>query len=128
MKNDSFVYIIECGGRFKIGISKDVKRRKSQLNDRPFPCNILYISKKTKYAYEIEQHIHYGLAEHRIKGEWYNLSLQTVEFLKEEINEIMRCYENGIYDSGCLYYMRKEHPERFVNGKKRGKYGNGIKD
>ena len=115
MKNDSYVYIIECGGKFKIGISKDVERRKNQLDNRPFPCQILYISKKTKYAFEIEQHIHYGLKESRINGEWYNISYEMVDFLKEEIEEVMRCYENGIYDKNTLYFMRKEHPERFVN-------------
>lgn len=116
-KQKSKVYIIECGGKYKIGITKDINRRIKELNNRPFSCKVLYLSKNSEYAYEVEQHVHYELAESRINGEWYKLHPKMIDFLKEEIEEVMRCYEEKEYDETTLKTMREESPERFIGYK-----------
>ena len=107
-QKSAYVYIFECGGKYKIGVSKDVQRRKKELDKRPYPCNIVYISSSTKYAYEVEQHIHLGLNHCRIDGEWFNISKETVEFLKEEIEIVINEYESGEYNKKTLRELRKD--------------------
>lgn len=87
-KSKSCVYFFECGGKYKVGVSKDVKRRIKELDRRPFPVTILAVSKPTEYAFEYECFIHEKLQHLKIDGEWYEISPQGVERVKKYIEGI----------------------------------------
>lgn len=82
-----FVYLLECGGKYKIGIAKDINKRIKQLDKRPFKVNLLANSKLTSNAYNIEQELHRIYENNRIDGEWFDFDKETIEELK---NKIMR--------------------------------------
>lgn len=84
----AYVYMFECGGRYKVGVSRDISRRISELDRRPFPVAVIAVSKATPNAYEIEQYIHDKLAHLRINGEWYEISPEGVERVKKYIEGI----------------------------------------
>ena len=82
-----FIYLLECGGKYKIGIAKDINKRIKQLDKRPFKVNLLANSKLTSNAYNIEQELHRIYENNRIDGEWFDFDKETIEELK---NKIMR--------------------------------------
>lgn len=87
-KKAAYVYMLECGGRYKIGFSCDVDRRAAELDNRPFPVNIIAVSKATVNAFEKEQYIHTRLEHLRINGEWYEMSPEGAERVKQYIERI----------------------------------------
>ena len=87
-KKAAYVYMLECGGRYKIGFSCDVGRRAAELDKRPFPVNIIAVSKATENAFEEEQYIHERLEHLRINGEWYEISHDGAERVKKYIERI----------------------------------------
>ena len=80
------VYMLECGDRYKIGMSKDVERRIKELDKRPFEIRLVAKSELTENAYQIEQRIHQRAEPYRISGEWYEFSEPQAERLAEYIN------------------------------------------
>ena len=83
-----YVYLLECGGKYKIGFSKDVERRIQQLDTRPFELNLVAKSKFISDAYDREQELHEYFAENRIDGEWYEFSDHEAQYAKEIIDEM----------------------------------------
>lgn len=83
-----YVYLLECGGRYKIGFSKDVERRISQLDTRPFKLNLIAKSKLISDAYDREKEIHEYFADNRVDGEWYEFSEHEAQYAKEIIEEL----------------------------------------
>lgn len=96
-KNESkkgYVYLLECGGKFKIGFSKDVERRMRQLDTRPFKLNLIEKSEFLSDAYDREQELHEWLEDSRIDGEWYDLTNEELEYLIE----VIRGMKEGNYE------------------------------
>ena len=87
-RKKGYVYLLECGGRYKIGFSKDVERRISQLDTRPFKLNLIAKSKLISDAYDREQEIHEYFANSRIEGEWYCFSDDEALYAEEIIKEL----------------------------------------
>ena len=90
-KKGGYVYLLECGGKYKIGFSKDVERRINQLDTRPFKLNLLVKSEFLSDAYDREQELHEWFENSKIEGEWY-------DFTKEELAyaiEIIKGMEEG---------------------------------
>lgn len=87
-RKKGYVYLLECGGRYKIGFSKDVERRISQLDTRPFKLNLIAKSKLISDAYDREQEIHEYFADNRVNGEWYEFSDHEAQYAKEIIEEL----------------------------------------
>ena len=83
------VYMLECGGRYKIGISADVNRRAAELDKRPFPVKIIAVSKATTSAYKIEQALHKTLTQFRVGGEWFTMEEGLVKTVKNYIERIV---------------------------------------
>lgn len=73
------IYIMECAGKYKIGVSKNVEKRCKQLNNRPFKVNIVYQSENMEDAYGIEEALHEIYEDKKIEGEWFNLDKEDVE-------------------------------------------------
>ena len=80
-----YVYMLECGGKYKIGFSKDVERRMKQLDTRPFKLNLVTKSVFFNDAYDREQELHKYFEYKRLDGEWYNLTKLEAECAKEII-------------------------------------------
>jgi len=84
---ETFVYILECDGFYKIGMSKDVQ---SRINDmqigNPHKINLVYkfSFKDPTIAFEIEKMLHKDHKEHNIGGEWFSqLNEDVIKALKD---------------------------------------------
>lgn len=73
------IYIMECAGKYKIGLSRDVERRRKQLDNRPFKTTIIYKSPVMEEVYDLEAALHDIYKEKNIKGEWFDLSQTDIE-------------------------------------------------
>lgn len=83
-----YVYLLECGGKYKIGFSKDVERRINQLDTRPFKINLIAKSEFISDAYDREQELHEYFVDQRVDGEWYEFSDHEAQYAKEIIEEL----------------------------------------
>lgn len=76
-----YVYIMKCHDKYKIGFSKDVDRRFKELNDKPFPLQLIY-----KQFFEdgrtVEKILHEEMKEYNTNYEWY-------EFTEEQVDKII---------------------------------------
>lgn len=84
-KTKGYIYFLECGGKYKIGFSKDVNRRIKELDNRPFKVNLIAKSKYGSNAYNIEKELHKLLESKRIDGEWYSLEDKDIKKYKNII-------------------------------------------
>lgn len=84
------IYLLECGGRYKIGISSNIKRRIKDLNNRPFKVNCLAKSIYLKNAYKIEHELHSLFERYRIDGEWFNFDSNTLQYAMNVINGLSK--------------------------------------
>lgn len=91
-----YVYLFECGGKYKIGVSNDVNRRIKDLDNRPFKVNLV-CKVYCEAAYKVEQKIHANLKKYKLDGEWYNFdfSPNPVDF-----EQAVRHYEKNIKENG----------------------------
>ena len=81
-QSKKFVYIIKCGGYFKIGVASDLPRRLSSIRcSNPFPI-ALYGARITSKPKKIESEIHRRLNKYHIHGEWFKVP-------KEELHSLM---------------------------------------
>lgn len=86
-KATSHIYLMKCGDKYKIGVSNNVEKRKKQLDNRPFPVEIIAVSPLVEGAYEIERELHEIYSDCRIDGEWFNLTQEEVEGIKLSLSE-----------------------------------------
>ena len=82
------VYLMECGGRYKVGVSVDPEARAKQLGNRPFPVQLLSQSKMVHCAFEAEKEIHEWLDEYRIDGEWFDIPDGFVDSVVQAIADV----------------------------------------
>lgn len=82
------VYLFECGGKYKIGFSKDVARRIKNLDYRPFKIKLVAKSNFISNAYDIEQQLHLEYESYRETGEWYSFGGRQVSDIKRYLNSI----------------------------------------
>ena len=85
------VYVVTLEGvknRCKIGVTGDLDKRVSQLSVAS-PFNVVvrheFRMKTMDDAYEAERKIHDELKEHRVKGEWFAVSIETARNIAREI-------------------------------------------
>lgn len=93
-----YVYLFECGGKYKIGVSNDVNRRIKDLDHRPFKVTL--ISKvHSKMAYKVEGTIHALLKKHKIEGEWYDFpTTPTAEWFESLVKRVEDDIRRTKYD------------------------------
>lgn len=84
-KKSGHIYIMECGGKYKIGNSKNVERRKKQLDHRPFPVQIIYKSPELENVIEYEKELHEVFENKRISGEWFDLDAKDIDIIKSNL-------------------------------------------
>lgn len=89
IKSDGYVYIIKKAGLYKIGASRNPKKRiKSFAKTPPFNIETIHII-YSKDMYAFEGRLHRMFSDKNIKGEWYSLDIEDLE----EINEIRGSHE-----------------------------------
>ena len=79
-----YVYIVQSleDGFFKIGVSKNPKKRICQLQTGNSSELKLIESYFSKYAYKIEKALHNQFSYLRKEGEWFDLSLiEVLDFI-----------------------------------------------
>lgn len=82
-----FVYLMEAGGRFKIGRSKNVETRLRHLNSPnlktsiPFEITLLH-SIAVSNQITAEKYLHERFAGKRRRSEWFDLSPEDVEWFR----------------------------------------------
>lgn len=95
--HSGYVYLFECGGRYKIGYSHNVEKRLKQLDTRPYQLN--FIAKiYSDIAYEVEQEIHKKLEPCKVANEWYEFKshitpdkfAELVKYVEKTIKEAKR--------------------------------------
>ena len=75
------VYVIECNGYYKIGIAYDIKSRLSTLQSScPYKLKLIAVEhlSSDEKARMSEKHIHNLLKDHRVRGEWFDVSLDKL--------------------------------------------------
>jgi hypothetical protein len=82
------VYLIECGGRYKVGVSENPERRVTELNDRPFPAKLITKSGPVHCAFEAEREIHEWLDSYRVNGEWFDIPEHFVESVAFAVRDV----------------------------------------
>lgn len=73
------VYMLRCGDRYKIGISENVPQRLKALDNRPYPVELVAVSKPFSGAYEVEQRLLAMHADGKTDGEWFISSEQRAK-------------------------------------------------
>lgn len=71
---NGYIYLFECGGKYKVGISRNVERRVKDLDKRPFKVNLI-AKVHSDIAYKVEQEVHNRLKRYKIEGEWYDFPI-----------------------------------------------------
>jgi hypothetical protein len=76
-----WVYFISDGvGHVKIGYSVDVQTRLREIQaHNAFPLTVLAV---LKGGSEVERALHERFAEHRVRGEWFRLAPEIIEYLR----------------------------------------------
>lgn len=92
-----YVYLLECGGKYKIGFSKNVSRRVKELDNRPFKVNLI-CKVYSEIAFKIEGTIHTILKNQKIDGEWYDFPTEpTAEWFESLVKRVeIRYKENQV--------------------------------
>ena len=79
IENAGWVYVYECLGRYKVGVTSNLKRRLKQLRTHSPGMPSLIWQRKYPNPVEIESAIHKRLAVYRTHGEWYNCDRTIVD-------------------------------------------------
>lgn len=83
------VYLLECEGFYKIGITDDVRKRLSQIQtSTPFNVKLIH-SIPLANAWLLEKHLHERFAKKRVRGEWFKLS-------SDDVNTVFACSESDL--------------------------------
>lgn len=77
------VYLLKAGKYYKIGASKDINGRLRKLSTLP-PFDLELVHKIiTSNMYRLENELHNIFADKRVNGEWFLLTDNDVELIKE---------------------------------------------
>lgn len=87
-----YLYLLKCGGFYKIGFSATPRKRLRQLRTgSPVPIVVVH-ELKTAFYKNIEKDLHYKFAAKRGQGEWFRLDDADVEYIKS-LNSLGRSPE-----------------------------------
>lgn len=78
-KETPLVYLIECQGLIKIGVSADPETRLKELGTgSPHQHSLL---KVIPGGFEVERMLHKKFSDKRVRGEWFRLTSEDLEGL-----------------------------------------------
>lgn len=78
----SYVYLMWSDNLYKIGISIDPERRRKAVEEGLLKPVLLICQFFTDRAWKIERGLHQRFASKRIKGEWFDLTPEDVEYIR----------------------------------------------
>lgn len=76
-----YVYVIQADKFYKIGISKTPKRRIKQYTEMPYEIKEILFERINGYQ-ELEYFLHNHFENKRIRGEWFSLNSDDLDFIK----------------------------------------------
>ncbi|WP_395138279.1 GIY-YIG nuclease family protein [Armatimonas sp.] len=78
-----FVYLVQAdNGLVKIGRTRNIKNRLSELRVGS-PCELeLLVMVKALDCVLLEQRLHRRFAKTRVRGEWFRLSMEDIEYVR----------------------------------------------
>ena len=83
-QHPGYVYVVQSGDAFKIGLSKNVPQRVEQIQPiMPYPVEII-LTIQTENMRTLEARLHKRYASKRLNGEWFALTDQDIEDIKRE--------------------------------------------
>ena len=82
------IYLIQSENLYKIGIAKDVNRRWKAISDMPYKVNIIAYSDLMPNPNKIEAELHNRYRDKRVKGEWFSLSSEEAEEVKDYLQSL----------------------------------------
>ena len=110
-----YVYIMQMGDYFKIGVSNNVEKRRDRIDVTLLPNEVIVIaSKKTKDPYILESFLHQEYGLNRIRGEWFSFEKDTVKDIinKYEFNQVSEINKvNNIFLSSERLEEKKQEIE-----------------
>jgi hypothetical protein len=73
------LYVLQCGTRFKIGVTNNIEKRIASLQTgNPEEIVLLYIEEREKPT-KAEKYLHRCFQKNRLKGEWFeNITLKDI--------------------------------------------------
>ena len=86
----SCVYLLHSHGHYKIGVTLDssISRRVAQLQiGNPYIIEVLAKTGTISNAYEIEKELHKKFKDNKVRGEWFTLNSDELEYIMKAINE-----------------------------------------
>lgn len=89
-KKKIYLMIDTITGFCKIGISVNPNYRESTLQSEKPSVELIWSSSDIKSnAKEIERELHEQFSDKRIRGEWFNLTVEDINYIKENYNTWM---------------------------------------
>lgn len=83
--NAPYVYVLQSGDYYKIGIARDVQHRISQLQiGNPIQLRHIFSARKAR-ATDIEKAIHKGFSYKHVRGEWFKLSDADIADIRSQL-------------------------------------------
>lgn len=93
--NSGYVYLIKRGIYHKIGMTSNIKKRFQQISSQsPYESELVCYIETTVVA-DLELRMHNYYREKRIRGEWFLLSHDDVEYIKNEFDKARSRANNG---------------------------------
>lgn len=81
-----YVYLVKMGEHYKIGISKSPEKRLGEFTKLPNELEKICVVKVKGYK-RIEEYLHEHFADKRVRGEWFELNEEDIEYIKEYLKE-----------------------------------------
>ena len=82
------VYLFRMGNAYKIGRTRDLEKRMSELDTPklPYEIELVYVIYLNDFetGAAIEARLHQRFRDKRLRGEWFNLSPDDIDQLKAE--------------------------------------------
>ena len=106
------VYVMKNENMYKIGKSLYPEKRLSEINNKIPGKTILILVKETDYGYKLENELHRLFKDKKIKDEWFNLSNDDIEKLKND-------YGFSVYRQALTDMKEQEQEQEQEKNKKR---------
>lgn len=82
------IYLLQSESLYKIGIAKDVDSRWKSINNLPYEVNIISYSDLINNPNKIEAELHNKYKNKRVNGEWFSLSPEEVEEVRNYLQSL----------------------------------------
>lgn len=82
-----YVYLVKLDKHYKIGISKKPSDRLKEFTLLPYELEEIIVKEVDNYN-NVEEQLHEKYNDFRVRGEWFELSLEQVEEIKQYLTDL----------------------------------------